>query len=298
MQRQSGPEGRIAAIAAAQGGRISRAQLLALGVRPGAIDHRVRVGWLHVRQRGVYAVGSPAETPDGRWWEALLAYGEDVALSHASAAAVCELQSAVPGLVELTSPRSGIKDRPGIRVRRSWVLLPHEVTRRRGMRVTTPARTVLDLAARSGVRDIERLVDRAVALGLLDLSDLERGLRDHPGRAGVPRVRAVIATYTPTVTRSELEERFLDLCSREGIPRPIVNGRVCGLEVDAHWPVAMLVVELDGYAYHRSPSAFETDRARDVRLSLAGYRVLRFTYRQIVHEPQLVGAAIRRHLAL
>ena len=121
-----------------QGGRVSRAQLIALGLGPGAIDHRVRVGWLHVRQRGVYAVGSPAETADGRWWEAPLAYGEEAALSHASAATVQELQRLRPGPVELTSPRSGIADRPGIRVRRSWVLLPHEVTQRRGMRVTTP----------------------------------------------------------------------------------------------------------------------------------------------------------------
>jgi hypothetical protein len=166
------------------------------------------------------------------------------------------------------------------------------------MRITTPARTVLDLAARSGVREIERLVDRGVALDLLDPRDLERALRDHPGRAGTPRLRAVLATYSPTVTRSELEERFLDLCDREGIPRPMVNGRVAGLEVDAHWPGTPLVVELDGYAFHRSPSAFETDRARDLRLSLAGYRVLRFSYRQIVSEPAVVAAAIRRQLAL
>jgi hypothetical protein len=111
-------------------------------------------------------------------------------------------------------------------------------------------------------------------------------------------VRAVLAAYSQTVTRSELEERLLDLCDSEGLPRPIMNGRIAGLEVDACWPEAMLVVELDGYAYHRSPSAFEADRARDVRLTVAGYRVLRFTYRQLVDEPQIVAAAIRRLLAL
>ncbi|MEA2283548.1 MAG: hypothetical protein QOK21_4155 [Solirubrobacteraceae bacterium] len=298
MQRQRGSDERIATTAATQAGRISRAQLLQIGVGPGAIDHRVRIGRLHVRRRGVYAVGSPAETPDGRWWEALLAYGDDVVLSHDSAATVWELQPLMRGPVELTSWRTGIRDRPGVRVRRSWVLLPHEVTRRRGMRVTAPARTILDLAGRSGVRGVERLVDRAVALGVLEPAELERGLRDHPGRSGSPRVRAVLAAYSQTVTRSELEERLLDLCDSEGLPRPIMNGRIAGLEVDACWPEAMLVVELDGYAYHRSPSAFEADRARDVRLTVAGYRVLRFTYRQLVDEPQIVAAAIRRLLAL
>ena len=224
MQRQIGSRGwrEVAATAVIQGGRVSRAQLIALGLGPGAIDHRVRVGWLHVRQRGVYAVGSPAETADGRWWEALLAYGEEAALSHASAATVQELQRLRPGPVELTSPRSGIADRPGIRVRRSWVLLPHEVTQRRGIRVTTPATDHWTSTSRghllAGSRTrVERLALDPVGGGpwrCSNPSDPRRAARRSGPRGRCPRLRDRARRPTrTTVTRSR--------APRGAIPRPV-----------------------------------------------------------------------------
>ncbi len=171
------------------------------------------------------------------------------------------------------------------------MLLPHEVTKLRGMRITTAARTVLDLAARLRPRQLEQLLDRAEQRRLLDVRDLRRALADHPRRAGAPTLASVLDAYAPTVTRSELEERFLELCDHHGLPRPLMNRHLAGFEVDAQWPGTTLVVELDGYAYDRSPSAFEPRpgcRARARRLP-----GLRFSYRQIVDEPARVSAALR-----
>ena len=296
MRRRVHPDRVIAALAAAQGGRISREQMLRQGIASSAIDRRVRSGHLHPKHRGVYAVGHGLPTTESSWWSALLAYGEDAVLSHQTAAAAWRMR-AYGGVVHITCPRTGVESVPGVRAHRSRVLPDHERTELRGMPITTPARTVLDLAPQLTDRRLEQLLDRGEQERILDLRDLRRALVEHRGRAGTPRLRHVLDAYSsPTVTRSELEERFLELCEREALPRPTVNGRVAGLEVDAHWPAATLVVELDGYAYHRSPGAFEADRARDVRLTLAGYRVLRFTHRQIVREPQHVAGAIRQML--
>jgi very-short-patch-repair endonuclease len=104
----------------------------------------------------------------------------------------------------------------------------------------------------------------------------------------------VLRYRDPSQTRSDLERRFADLCRDAGLPPPAVNTWVGGFEVDALWPAQRLIVELDGYEFHRTRAAFERDRARDGELQLAGYRVLRFTYRRLVHEPEAVGTAIRR----
>jgi uncharacterized protein DUF559 len=167
----------------------------------------------------------------------------------------------------------------------------------RGMPITTPARTVLDLAPRLSGRRLEQLLDRGEVSRILDLRDLRRALADHPGRAGTPLLRQILEAYAPTVTRSELEDDFLELCDAHDIARPMLNTMVAGHEVDAFWPAAKLVVELDGYAFHRSPEAFERDRARDVALAIAGLRVIRLTWRVINREEAATAQAIGRLLA-
>jgi very-short-patch-repair endonuclease len=99
-----------------------------------------------------------------------------------------------------------------------------------------------------------------------------------------------------TATRSEMEERFLGLCDDHGIKRPQVNTRIEGAEVDFVWRDRRLIVEVDGYAYHRSPSSFETDRERDVMLALAGWQVLRFTWTQITQRRKWVARAVAHRL--
>jgi very-short-patch-repair endonuclease len=163
----------------------------------------------------------------------------------------------------------------------------------------TPGRTVLELAA-AGVTELglEELLDRGERL-LFDFADLHAVLAAHPRRPGAPALRALLSEYVPgaTVTRSEMERRLLRLCDRHGVPRPRVNGIVEGFEVDFSWRRQRLVVEVDGYAFHGSRTAFETDRARDVTLVLAGFRVLRFTWRQLTRRGHDVAKALHRALS-
>lgn len=136
-------------------------------------------------------------------------------------------------------------------------------------------------------------------LHLLPAGALDATLERNAGRTGAPAFRAAIAAHTPgtTRTRSELEERFLALCRSHGLPQPLVNTRVAGLEVDFCWPGAQLIVETDGYAAHSRQAAFERDHERDARLRDADYAVLRFTYRQVTEKPRWVAAKVRRELA-
>jgi very-short-patch-repair endonuclease len=158
------------------------------------------------------------------------------------------------------------------------------------MPITTATRTVIDLARTFSGRRLEHVIELADQRGLIDFADLRT-----PNSASL---RAVLQRYSPATTRSELEERFLRLCDDHGLPRPDTNTRIEGIEVDFVWREARLIVEVDGYAYHRSPSAFETDRERDVTLTGAGWTVMRFTWRQIDGRAGWVVAIIRKRLAL
>ena len=156
------------------------------------------------------------------------------------------------------------------------------------------ARTLVDLAGTLGAHRIERACHRAQTLGLLDAAALDEALTRARGR----RIRALrlaleaLAIADPAITRSELEERFLALVARDGLPRPEVNATVEGFEVDFVWREARLAVETDGAATHLTPSAFEEDRRRDAVLQIAGFRVVRFTWRQVVHQPKAVAKTL------
>jgi hypothetical protein len=287
----------VAALAGGQGGVISRQQLFDLGLSADTVDRRVKAGRLHRLHRGVYAVGHRVVSAEGRWYAAVFAAGTGAVLSHASAAAAWELRSEGGRLIEVTVNRGGRARREGLRLHRRREPPPDEVTTRSGIPITTPARTVLDLAA-TGLdgRPLEAVLDRAERLRLLDFAKLQQLLRRYPGRPGTPSLQATLSRYTAgtVVTRSDLEERFLALCDRFGLPRPNVNTVIEGEEVDFLWPDCALIVEVDGYAWHRSPSAFTSDRERDVQLVLAGYRVLRFTWAQVTGRPEYVARALRR----
>jgi hypothetical protein len=172
----------------------------------------------------------------------------------------------------------GRKKRAGIRAHRVGPLPADELTTLRGLPITTPARTLLDLAA-SGLRDrqLELAVDRAHQLRLIDFADLRELTGRYPRRRGSSLLKAILERYEPRDTRSRLEELVWQLCATHRIPRPNVNTVIEGKVRDFCWPRQRLVVEADGYAYHRSPSALADDRERDVELTLAGWRTLRFT---------------------
>jgi len=276
----------IAALAEFQYGVVARAQLRERGLTDGGIARRVRDGQLHRLHRGVYAVGHRVLTREGRWMAAVLAAGPGAVLSHASAAAAWDLRRTSGSVIDVSVPtHAGRERRAGIRLHRRGTMTLSEVTLHRGIPITTPARTVIDLARTLNGRVLEQLIDLADQRGLLDLADLRS--------ANSASLRAALERYSPAPIRSELEARFLRLCDEHRIPRPETNVRIEGIEVDFVWRDRRLIVEVDGYAYHRSPSAFEEDRERDVVLTTSGWRVMRFTWRQIAQRSAWVAASIR-----
>jgi very-short-patch-repair endonuclease len=282
----------VAALAERQDGVVSRVQLLAAGLGQGAIEHRVRRGRLHRIHWGVYAVGHRRLTPRGRFRAAVLACGgpDRAVLSHRSAAAVWDLLPS-PAQFEIITRRES-RARSGIRVHRSRTLTAADITTHDGLPVTTVARTLLDLATMLTPHRLERVVHRAAHLQILDAAQFPS--------CTPPGLRAALHTLTtgdPQLTRSKLEERFLILILDAQLPRPEVNARVGGHEVDFLWRDHRLVVETDGAATHLTRPAFEEDRRRDAELQAQGYRVLRFTWRQVVEQPRATIATVAQLLA-
>jgi hypothetical protein len=176
---------------------------------------------------------------------------------------------------------------------------PRDRTSRDGIPVTTVPRTLLDLAEVLPGDRLERAVEEADRLHLLHAKELSRMMERSPGRHGLKLLRAVLEAYRlPSHTRSELERAFLDVVQGAGLPPPTTNALVAGFEVDAVWLDRKVVVELDGFAYHGTRQAFERDRERDATLQIAGYRVLRLTWRRIRSDPAGVVRVLRRLLAL
>jgi hypothetical protein len=291
----------IVALAIRQHGVVATRQLVRLGLTRRAVSHRAAVGRLHRIHRGVYAVGHPVLGPDGRRMAAVLAAGPRAVLSHASAGALWELRPSAAAKTDVTVPTAGGRaQRAGIRIHRVPGLAPGEATTLRGIPVTTPARTILDLAAMLQPRRLERVLDEAEQRELVDVPSLEALARARAGHRGAPRLLRVLAAHAPgtTPTRGELEERFLALCDAHGFERPRVNSDATGREVDFLFPAAGLIVETDSYRHHRTRAAFERDRVRDAIHAAAGYRTLRFTYRQVTDDPDIVAAALRTALGV
>jgi very-short-patch-repair endonuclease len=288
----------VARLAERQHGAVSTAQLRAAGLRRTPVDTRVRRGWLHRVHRGVYAVGHAGLSFRGRMWAAVLACGgaDLVALSHWTAAAIWDLSPPPARGVDVTTAGEG-RSMEGVRVHRSRALAPLDdvVRQADGLPVTTVARTLVDLAGTAAPHRLERLCHRAEVLRHLDAAEVHRRLAfgRRPGARNLRRALATLARAEPQRTRSELEERFLALVAGAGVPRPLVNARVGGYEVDFLWPDRRLVVETDGAATHLTPAAFEADRRRDAALQLAGFRVVRLTWRQVTEEPGTISATLR-----
>jgi very-short-patch-repair endonuclease len=288
----------IAALAPAQHGVVARRQLIGLGVRPRAIPHRVAAGRLHQVHRGVYAVGHTVLGRRGRWMAAVLACGPGAVLGHASAAALWEVRFSSSRYIEVTVPTTSGRGRDGLRIHRSRSLRTDEVTTRHGIPVTTPARTVLDLAATLKPEHLNRLLDQVEIRELAEYPALDALARAHPGHHGSPRLRAALRTYEAASdrTNSGLERLFLTLCDEHGLPRPKVNHTVAGKQVDFLFERQKLIVETDSWRYHRTRRAFEADRARDAIHARAGYRTLRFTDHQLTIEPHAIARTIRAAL--
>jgi hypothetical protein len=290
---------RVAALATRQHGVVAARQLIALGLAQQTIADWVAAGRLHRVHRGVYAVGHTVLPVRGHWTAAVLAGGPGAALSHASAAAFWDLRRTAAAIIDITVPgRAGRTKRPGLRVHRPRTLRPLEVTKHDGLRVTTPARTILDLAAAHHIR-LERLLDQAEILELTDYPALDAIAQAHPGHPGAGRLRRLLAAYEAgaTLKRSELERLFLMICEAAELPAPLVNHPLGDKEVDFLFAEHRLIVEIDSWRYHKTRRAFDADRARDALHLQSGYRTVRFTDRQLEHEPHTVASTLEALLS-
>jgi very-short-patch-repair endonuclease len=283
-------------LAAEQHGVVSRQQLLALGLNTSAIDRRIANGRLHSLMRGVYAVGRPVVGRRGRWIAAVLCCdprttpgGEPHAvLSHGSAAALWGIAPAPPGPVQVSVRSPTSRRRPGVKAFRRPALDLADCDRRDGIPVTGIVRTLVDIATMLSAPRLERAVNEADRLDLVDPERLRSSLPSYRGVAGVGRLRELLDRRTFSLTASELERRFLILLRGAGLPEPLTGQMVNGYEVDFFWPGRGLVVETDGLRYHRTPTQQARDRLRDQAHLSAGLTPLRFTHAQVRFEPKRV----------
>jgi len=299
---QVGREAALAALGAEQHGVFALAQLRALGLAPRMIQQRATAERLHRVHRGVYSLAPPQLLGrEGRWLAAVLACGPDAVVSHRTAAALHELRATSATKVDVTVAGRSARRHDGIRTHRASRLTPADTTRVLGLPCTTVARTLLDLAAVIDRRGLERAFDQAEILSALNIARLEDQLARNTKHPGAPAVRAVLEEHHvgATPTWSELEERFLALCRSAAVVQPEVNAWVDPqdgeplIRVDFVWRAQRLAVETDGRATHRTRQAFERDRRNDQRLTTAGWRPVRITWRQITGDRQRLEATIR-----
>jgi hypothetical protein len=273
----------LAATAAVQHGVVTREQLRVMGFGDRAIARRVVSGRLHRLYRGVYSVGHTIVNRNGRYLAAVLACGDGAALSHRSAAALWNIRPSAAARIDVTvSHASGVRSTAAIAVHRAR--RPVETLIRDAIPVTTAGRTLADLATALPRRQLEKAAEMAELLRLHVEVD--------PAHPGAKRLAEILDGHDlMTATRSGLEDDFLALCHRFDIPRPRVNSVIEGLLVDFCWPDERLIVETDG-RHHLTRAAFERDRARDAWLVASGWRVMRFTGRQVRGAADQVAARV------
>jgi very-short-patch-repair endonuclease len=286
----------IAVVAAAQKGVITILQLRALGFSSQTIARLRAKGHLHRIHTGVYAVGHTALTLHGRWLAAVLACGQDAVLSHHAAAALHELRTNPSGLIDVTAP--GKRAHDGVRCHTTRSLPASEKTAIDAIPVTTLARTFVDYAETATKRHLNQALAAAERADKLNFLRLEATINAHPGRHGAKALASALEAFTPEDprTRSKLEQRFLRLVRRAGIPEPQCNVYVDDLLVDFYWPDAELVIEVDSFAHHRGKRQFEEDRRRDAIHTVAGRRTLRPTDRRIQREAESLLKDVSRLL--
>jgi len=286
----------LAELAARQHGVVAARQLRELGFTRPSIQRRTDAGRLHRLHRGVYAAGHTKLSVRARWMAAVLACGLDVVLSHAAAVALRGLRTVPSGPIDVSAP--GPHKVHGVRCHVTRSLPEQDRTRIDAIPVTSLERTLLDQAENLRSQRLRSLLEAAQQRDLLDVRSLNALIARSPGRRGVKPLAEALAQLTdePPWTQSELERRFLELVRDAGLPEPQANVLVAGELVDFSWAAQRLVVEVDGYRFHKTRSSFEADRRRDAGLQIVGRRVVRITARRIEHDSRGLIADLRRLL--
>jgi len=284
----------VARLAAEEWGVVSLDELRGCGLSRDAVSVRVRNGRLHPLHCGVYAVGHASPALEGHFLAAVKACGPDAALSHFSAAALWGLLGWDERRPEVSVPSPGTRTHPRLLVHRSAHLSPDDLARHKGVPVTSPARTLLDLAYPLGPKPLRRAVRQAQSLQLVSVGQIAAVLNRPGPRRGRAKLARIVATGRAP-TRSELEDLVLDLMLRGGLEHPRVNTPLvlAGRRVipDFRWPRERLVVEADGAAWHDNRLAREDDAERQALLEAHGERVVRVTWHQAVARP---GETLKR----
>jgi len=269
----------IAEVAARQWGNITRRQLHDIGLDDNAVAYRVRIGRLYRVFRGVYSVGTPALTPHHRASAAVLACGPGAALSHSSAMTLWGYWRQWDTPLEVTVV--GDRRTKGIQLHRSTTLRRRDITTQLGIRVTSPARTLIDISPRLKDKALKRAVNNALHSPWLSEDQLAETLARHP----TPRIAKLIGPKG-TPTRSGWEDDFPKFCADYGLPAPVMGEPLHGYIVDALFPAEKVIVELDGWESHKDKIAFEDDRERDAEMLAHGFVTVRMTWERIHERPQ------------
>jgi len=230
----------------------------------------------------------------GRWVAALVACGPGAVLSHRSAAALWGIGDEPRGLVEVSLPAATRSRQPGIRAHRRTALRPDEITEHEGIAVTSPIRTLIDLATQLTPSRLERAVNEADKLERVRADALYAALADHGGEPGIGPLRRLLDPLHFRLSDSELERAMRPVAKRAGLPVPETKVWVNEFEVDFFWPELGIVVEADGLRYHRTASQQRRGLQRDQAHIAAGLWPLRFSHWQIASEPDHVRKVLRQ----
>jgi hypothetical protein len=280
-----------------QHGVVTRRDLLRIGFSSSAIEHRLATGRLRPVARGVYTVGWPLTDRKQGWMAAVLICGEGAVLSHASAAALWGIRPEGTGPVDVSIRRRCGVSRPGIRARVRPRLPQRDVTEHHGIPLTMPVRTLIDQATELMPNRLERMVNEADKHDVIDPETLREALDEYVGERGVKPLRVLLDRLTFRLSDAELEVLFRPLAARAGLPVPLTKEIVNDFEVDFYWPDLGLVVETDGWRYHRTASAQTRDALRDQIHTASGLTPLRFSHYQVRYEPHHVLRILTRTAA-
>jgi len=290
----------LAELAGAQHGVVAGRQLAELGLSANAARKRVASGRLHRVHRGVFSVGHALLTQRGRFMAAVLACGPEAWASYYCAAVLYELGLGARRLIDVTTRNARGRAIAGVRAHGSSTLTEDDVTEIDGIPCTSLARTLLDIAEGGTRREVERALDHAEQARILDMRAIDDVLARSDGRRGAKRLRVVLAEHHvgSTLTRNDLEEAFLRIARDVGAPPDIVNEWIAfpeggGAEADFVYRAQRLIVETDGRDTHTVRKAFKSDRIRDQRLMLLGWRVVRLPWQQVIFEPGDVAKTLR-----
>jgi hypothetical protein len=228
---------------------------------------------------------------------AVLACGPDAALSHRSAAALWGFAKEHPDYIDVSVRRRSRHRRAGLRVRSRPSLPVSDLTARLRIPLTRPVRTFLDLATVTGPKTLERAINEADKLDVIDADALRQALDVYPGEPGARALRRILDEHTFRLSDDELERLFRPIAAAAGLPIPLTKAMVDKFEVDFFWPDLGLVVETDGWRYHRTPSAQTRDALRFQRHVASGLTPLRFSHYQVKYEQRHVREILEKTLA-